>query len=77
VARIEGIKNQLNLIKALNNTHFKLLLIGNIAPANQLLIMTNAVNIAAENIQFYRPYSAGRTGKILPASKSTYFTQLV
>ena len=28
VARIEGIKNQLNLIKALNNTHFRLLLIG-------------------------------------------------
>lgn len=32
-ARIEGIKNQLNLIKALNNTRFKLYLIGSSAPS--------------------------------------------
>src|SRR5882672_2130027 len=31
-ARIEGIKNQLNLIKALNNTSYTLMLIGSAAP---------------------------------------------
>lgn len=32
VARIEGRKNQLNLIRAVNNSHYKLLVIGGVAP---------------------------------------------
>jgi glycosyltransferase involved in cell wall biosynthesis len=51
VARIEGIKNQLNLIKALNNTRFKLLLIGNHSP-NQPAYYNACRNIAAANIEF-------------------------
>jgi len=41
IARIEGIKNQLNLIKALNDTEFNVLLIGSHAP-NQKDIMISA-----------------------------------
>jgi len=37
VARIEGIKNQLNLIKALNNTKFRLILIGARPQSTRLL----------------------------------------
>ena len=51
VARIEGIKNQLNLIKALNNTQFNLLLIGSHAP-NQKGYYNECRNIAAENVSF-------------------------
>jgi len=51
VARIEGIKNQLNLIKALNNTRFKLLLIGSSAP-NQLSYYEDCKKNAASNITF-------------------------
>jgi glycosyltransferase involved in cell wall biosynthesis len=51
VARMEGIKNQLNLIKALNNTRFKLLLIGNHSP-NQQAYYNECRDIAAANIQF-------------------------
>ncbi|MDB5030238.1 glycosyltransferase family 4 protein [Mucilaginibacter sp.] len=51
VARIEGIKNQLNLIKALNNTRFKLLLIGNHSP-NQTAYYNECRSIAAANISF-------------------------
>jgi glycosyltransferase involved in cell wall biosynthesis len=51
VARIEGIKNQLNLIKALNNTRFKVLLIGNHSPS-QSAYYNQCRNIAADNIQF-------------------------
>ncbi|MEP6673914.1 MAG: glycosyltransferase family 4 protein [Ferruginibacter sp.] len=51
VARIEGIKNQLNLIKALNNTHYTLLLIGNAAP-NQQGYYNACKKIAAPNIFF-------------------------
>jgi len=51
VARIEGIKNQLNLIKALNNTRFTLLLIGNHSP-NQQAYYHECKNIAAANIEF-------------------------
>jgi glycosyltransferase involved in cell wall biosynthesis len=35
VARIEGLKNQLNLIRALNNTDYKLFIIGNPSPNNK------------------------------------------
>lgn len=51
VARIEGVKNQLNLIKALNNTRFKLLLIGSHAP-NQKPYYDECRNVASSNITF-------------------------
>jgi glycosyltransferase involved in cell wall biosynthesis len=51
VARIEGIKNQLNLIKALNNTAYQLLLIGAYAP-NQAAYYNECKSIAAGNIRF-------------------------
>ncbi len=50
-ARIEGIKNQLNLIKALNNTSYTLLLIGAAAP-NQKKYYSICRNEAAANIIF-------------------------
>jgi glycosyltransferase involved in cell wall biosynthesis len=50
-ARIEGIKNQLNLIKALNNTGFQLLLIGDAAP-NQRDYYRQCRNLAGNNIKF-------------------------
>jgi len=51
VGRIEGVKNQLNLIRALNNTRYKLLLIGYPAP-NQLGYYEECKRIAAGNVQF-------------------------
>ncbi|MDB5137233.1 MAG: glycosyltransferase family 4 protein [Mucilaginibacter sp.] len=51
VARIEGIKNQLNLIRALNNTQFNLVLIGSPAP-NQKDYYNQCLKIAASNISF-------------------------
>lgn len=51
VARIEGIKNQLNLIKALNHTPYKLVLIGAPAP-NQLSYYQACRAIAGPNITF-------------------------
>jgi len=50
-ARIEGIKNQLNLIKALNNTPYRLLIIGKHAP-NQAAYYKECQDIAAKNITF-------------------------
>jgi glycosyltransferase involved in cell wall biosynthesis len=51
VARIEGLKNQLNLIKALNNTRYRLVIIGNAAP-NQLSYYNECRKQAAANISF-------------------------
>ena len=51
VARIEGIKNQLNLIKALNNTDYQLLIIGVPAP-NQQSYYDHCKKIAAKNVLF-------------------------
>jgi glycosyltransferase involved in cell wall biosynthesis len=51
VARIEGIKNQLNLIKALNNTRYRLVIIGDPAP-NQLPYYYECRKQAAANISF-------------------------
>ena len=51
VARIEGIKNQLNLIKALNNTRFRLVIIGAHSP-NQVGYYNQCRAIAANNISF-------------------------
>jgi len=53
VARIEGIKNQYNLIRALNNSAYKLLLIGDAAP-NQRDYYRQCKSIAAANISFIR-----------------------
>lgn len=50
-ARIEGIKNQLNLIRALNNTPFTLMIAGSAAP-NQAAYYRECKKIAASNIQF-------------------------
>jgi glycosyltransferase involved in cell wall biosynthesis len=51
VARIEGIKNQLNLIRALNNSSYQLVIIGAPAP-NQLSYYHACREIAAANISF-------------------------
>ncbi|MES1223009.1 MAG: glycosyltransferase family 4 protein [Bacteroidota bacterium] len=51
-ARIEGLKNQLNLIKALNNTRYTLMLVGSHAP-NQKDYYDECRKIAAKNILFY------------------------
>jgi glycosyltransferase involved in cell wall biosynthesis len=51
IARIEGRKNQVNLIRALNNTRFKLLIIGAPAP-NQLSYYHECLDLAASNIRF-------------------------
>src|SRR5688572_16912576 len=50
-ARIEGIKNQLQLIKALNSTEYEVLLIGDAAP-NQRDYYNKCKRTAASNIQF-------------------------
>ena len=51
VGRIEGIKNQLNLIKAINNGKYKLVIIG--SPAhNQLSYYRSCREIAGPNISF-------------------------
>ena len=62
--RIEGRKNQLNLIKALNNTEFKLLLIGDAAP-NQKRYFNDCKKIAADNIIF--------TGRISQSELAKYY----
>lgn len=51
VARIEGIKNQLNLVKALNGSRFKLLLIGKPA-VNQKQYWQQCKEAAASNVHF-------------------------
>jgi glycosyltransferase involved in cell wall biosynthesis len=51
VARIEGIKNQINLIKAINNTDYKLLIIGTASP-NQVNYYNECVSIAGDNVFF-------------------------
>lgn len=51
VARVEGIKNQINLIKALNNTYYRVMIIG--SPAlNQSAYYRTCKKIAADNILF-------------------------
>lgn len=56
VARIEGRKNQLNLIRALKNTKFNLVIIGAAAP-NQAGYYRSCKEIAAENITFIEDMS--------------------
>jgi glycosyltransferase involved in cell wall biosynthesis len=51
IARVEGIKNQLNLIRALNDTSYHLLIIGAPAP-NQPGYYQMCRNIASRNVEF-------------------------
>ncbi len=51
VARIEGLKNQVNLIRALKNTNFNLLIIGSVAP-NQASYYHTCKEMATSNIRF-------------------------
>jgi glycosyltransferase involved in cell wall biosynthesis len=51
VARIEGIKNQYNLVRALNNTEYKLMLVGDPAP-NQKNYYRQCKEVAAGNVSF-------------------------
>jgi glycosyltransferase involved in cell wall biosynthesis len=51
VARIEGKKNQLNLIKALNNTPYQLKLVGKPAP-NHIAYYEECRSIAGPNVTF-------------------------
>lgn len=62
-ARIEGIKNQLNLIKALNNSFFTLVLIGD--PNNQKAYYKECRKIAGENVVF--------TGRLTQKELSQYY----
>jgi glycosyltransferase involved in cell wall biosynthesis len=48
VGRIEGLKNQLNLIKAVNQTHYKLFIIGKASP-NQLSYYRECLQEANKN----------------------------
>lgn len=65
-ARIEGIKNQYNLIKALNNTRFRLVLAGAPAPGQQRYY-EQCRKIADENILF--------TGHLSSSELMTYYAQ--
>lgn len=51
VARIEGIKNQLNLIRALNDTKYRLLIIGDHAPGH-VDYYKECRKIAGTNVEF-------------------------
>jgi len=51
VGRIEGRKNQFNLVKALNNTKFQLVIIGSPSP-NQVGYYEKCKEIAASNVSF-------------------------
>ena len=74
VARVEGIKNQVNLIKALNNTGYTLLIIGASSP-NQKKYYNECRKIASRNIHFIDhlsqaelvPYYQQATVHVLPS----------
>jgi len=51
VARVEGLKNQLNLIRAINGSRYRLLLIGE-AASNQRAFYEHCKKEAGNNIQF-------------------------
>jgi len=64
VARIEGIKNQLNLIRALNNTKFPFSY--DRRPCAQPgSLLPGVPQNSCRQYQFYRPYPAGAIGCIL------------
>jgi len=74
VARIEGIKNQYNLVRALNDTGYQLILIGDAAPGQQAYYK-QCKAIAASNISFIdhlpqhelTAYYASATVHVLPS----------
>lgn len=74
VGRIEGLKNQLNLVRALNNTKFRLIIIGNPGP-NQLKYFEQCKHLAAPNISFIQgltqeqlvPYYSQAKVHVLPS----------
>lgn len=67
-ARIEGLKNQLNLIKALNNSEYTLLIIGEAAP-NQKNYYRKCKEIAADNIIFLGRLPQQELAKIYKKAK--------
>ncbi|MGZ3924621.1 MAG: glycosyltransferase family 4 protein [Flavisolibacter sp.] len=67
-ARIEGLKNQLNLIKALNNTAFTLVLVGQAAP-NQQRYYRHCKTIAKRNIVFTGPLDQPRLASLFRRAK--------
>lgn len=66
VARIEGIKNQLNLIRALNNTPYHLMIIGSPAP-NQGHYFKKCKQAAADNVTF--------TGQLSQSEVAAYYAK--
>jgi glycosyltransferase involved in cell wall biosynthesis len=56
IGRIEGVKNQIQLIRALSDTRYTLYLIGTAAP-NQQDYFNECTRIAARNIRFIQPVS--------------------
>jgi glycosyltransferase involved in cell wall biosynthesis len=67
-ARIEGLKNQLNLIKALNNTPFTLVLVGQPAP-NQQRYYRQCRALAKRNIIFAGPLDHPQLANLLRKAK--------
>jgi glycosyltransferase involved in cell wall biosynthesis len=67
-ARVEGIKNQLNLIRALNDTDYTLLLVGTYAP-NQKKYYNTCRKIAAKNILFHDQVSQDVLSSYYKAAK--------
>ena len=66
IARIEGIKNQANLIRAMNNTKFRLILIGTLLPDNSLII--RCAGIWRPQIFILSTAYPGTIGRLLSAS---------
>lgn len=64
IARIEGLKNQLQLIKATKEEKDRIIIIGQ-AAANQLEYAEECKNIAGENVQFTGQLKADKIAKIL------------
>jgi len=67
-ARIEGIKNQLNLIRALNNSEFTLMIVGEPAP-NQKKYFQRCRSIAGVNIIFAGKLSHEELAKLYKKAK--------
>jgi len=65
-ARIEGLKNQVNLIKALNNTSFTLMIIGEVGP-NHSRYYEVCKSIASKNILF--------TGKLSQKELASFYAK--
>jgi len=68
VARVEGIKNQLNLVKGLNNSGFNVLIIGSHSPSHAAYYR-ECVNAAAANIRFIEHLSQEKLVKYYRQAK--------